>query len=55
MGDLNSRFGIYAREIPVRSGIPDTHKYEYPILHDNVNAPNGNAYVLSTLCIDNKM
>ena len=55
MGDLNSRFGASAREILFGSGIPDAHKYEYPTFPDNVNAPNGNAYVISTLCIDNKM
>lgn len=55
MGDLNSRFGVYAREISARSEIPNAHKYKYPIVPDHVSVPNGNAYVLSAICIDNKM
>lgn len=55
MGDLNCKFGKYVRELPALSDIPNAHSYEYPILPDCVNNPNDNAYVLSTICIDNKL
>ena len=55
MGDLNCKFGKYVRELPALSEIPNAHSYEYPVVSDCVNNPNDNAYVLSTICIDNKL
>lgn len=54
-GDMNARFGEYVRELPTLSDTPSAHLYEYPAIVDNILAPNNNAYVLSTMCVDNKL
>ena len=50
IGDLNARFGKYARELPRLIELPDSNLYSYPVLADDVQVPNDNAFILSTIC-----
>ena len=49
IGDLNTRFGRGVREIS------NSEEFSYPTIPDDVNTPNDNAYVLTTLCKDNDL
>ena len=55
IGDLNARFGASIRDIPLRSTLPDINNCTYPNIPDNVPSPNDNAYILSTICVDNDL
>lgn len=55
IGDLNSRFGLSVRNLTVKSEIPDSHLYAYPLLPDDVSVANDNAYILGTICSDNDL
>ena len=55
LGDLNARFGSSVRNIPLRSSTPDINKCTYPNIPDEVPSPNDNAYVLSSICVDNDL
>ena len=50
IGDINACFRSMVRELPVQAQVPDSEGYSYPIIPDDVRAPNDNAYVLSTIC-----
>lgn len=51
VGDLNARFGRFAREFPGLCGVPDSKLYSYPNIIDEVSVPNDNTYILSTICM----
>ena len=55
IGDLNARFGASVRNIPLRSRLPAINNCTYPNIPDDVPSPNDNAYVLSTICVDNDL
>ncbi len=55
LGDTNCRVGKYGRDLPALSKTANAQSSEYPILPDCVNTPNDNAYVLSTICMENKL
>lgn len=55
VGDMNARFGRYARELPELVEVPHNDLYSYPSLPDEVRLPNDNAYILSTICMDSKL
>ena len=55
IGDMNARFGTSVRSIPLRSSSPNMHVYTYPNIPDATASPNDNAYILSTLCVDNNL
>ena len=55
IGDLNTRFGKFARDIPILSQLPSAEVYSYPEIEDDIPFPNNNAEILSTICIDNKL
>ncbi len=55
MGNMNSRFGQYVSELPARIGVPNADMYTYVNITERIRHPNDNAYVLSTICIDNKI
>ena len=48
MGDLNARFGVSVRNLPVRAGIPDCDSYTYPVIPDSVERLSHNANSRST-------
>ncbi|XP_068228044.1 uncharacterized protein [Palaemon carinicauda] len=49
IGDLNTRFGKGVRKIS------NTEEFSYPVVADDVNVPNDNAYVLTTICKDHNL
>ena len=53
IGDLNARFGNSVRNISLQSSNSDIKECMYPHLPDDISTPNDNAYLLSTVCIDN--
>lgn len=55
IGDLNSRFGLSIRNLPVKSEIPESHLYTYPAIPDDVSVANDNAYILGKICSDNDL
>ena len=55
VGDLNTRFGVSLQELPSQSGIPRSHEYIYPIIHDRIDRPNENARLLSTTCREHQL
>ena len=55
LGDMNSRFGISVRNIPVRAGNPNCDLYNYPVIPDLVNRPSSNADILADICVDHKL
>ena len=55
ISDLNARFGTSVRNIPLRSKVPAINNCTYPRIPDDISSPNDNAYVLSTLCLDNDL
>ena len=52
IGDLNTRFGSYVRDLPDLTELPTTDSYSYPSIPDPVPRPNDNAYVLSSICTE---
>jgi len=55
LGDMNARFGSSVRNIPLRSTTPDISLCTYPSIPDDIQSPNNNSFLLSSLCVDNKM
>ena len=55
IGDLNARFGLRVRDIPLQSNNPLINQCTYPVIPDETSAPNDNAYLLSTVCIDHNL
>ena len=55
IGDMNARFGKSVRELLMLIELPNVDELSYPELHDNINTPNDNAELLSTICIDNSL
>lgn len=55
IGDLNARFGTCIRDLPRDIGIQNHENYTYPVLPDDVRAPNENASILSSICEEPKM
>ena len=49
LGDMNARFGQYVRSL-VQGELPDIDNYSYPVLPDDVQLPNENAFILSSVC-----
>ena len=45
MGDLNARFGLSVRNIPVRAGILNCDGYTYPVIPDSVERLSHNANI----------
>ena len=52
---MNARFGTSVRNIPLRSSTPEIQAFTYPDISDNITSPNDNAYILSTICVDNDL
>ena len=55
IGDLNARFGIMVRVLPVRAELPDYDNYSSPDIPDDTDNPNDTASVLASKCIDLKL
>ena len=55
IGDLNSRFGTYVRNLPRLSDLSNNEMYTYPTIPDPVERPNDNAYILSSFCVECKL
>ncbi len=55
LGDMNTRFGEYVRDLPRSADVQNVHFYTYPHIPDAVHNPNDNARTLATLCIDAKL
>ena len=55
LGDLNARFGIFARELPSLVELPGSDNYTYPDVPDDVRLPNENAFILSGVCQASKL
>lgn len=55
IGDVNSKFGLSIRNLPIKSELPDSHFYTYPYLPDDVSVENDSAYVLGRMCSDNDL
>ena len=55
IGDMNTRFGRLARELPSLSEVPNHDQYSYPVLPDEINVPNDNAFILSSMCKESKL
>ena len=55
LGDMNARFGSSVRNIPLRSTTPEISLCTYPSIPDDIQSPNDNSVLLSSLCVDNKM
>ena len=52
---MNARFGTSVRNISLSSSIPEIQACTYPDIPDNLTSPNDNAYLLSTICVDNDL
>ena len=55
IGDLNARFGSSIQNMPSRSNNPVIQSFSYPVIPDNITSPNDNAFILSSICIDNDL
>ena len=55
LGDMNARFGSSVRNIPLRSTTPEISLCTYPSIPDDIQSPNDNSVLLSSLCVDNNM
>lgn len=49
--DMNRRFGSSVRDIYPSLVAPLSTEISYPVIPDQVNMPNENARIMSTLCI----
>lgn len=49
LGDVNARLGKAVRDIA------NNTEYAYPLIPDDVNTPNDNAYALASVCKDNNL
>ena len=55
IGDMNTRFGTLAKELPNMVGLPMCDNFSYPVIPDDVNVPNDNAFILSSICRESKL
>lgn len=55
IGDVNARFGMFARELPSQVEVPNHDIYSYPVIADDVRLPNDNAFILSSICKESKL
>ena len=55
IGDMNARFGGDVRHLLPLVNLPNVEEFSYPSIPDNINVPNSNAELLTTICIDNSL
>ncbi len=55
VGDMNARFGKNVKELVVPLNALDRGNLSYPVIDDDINVPNDNAILLSSVCTENSM
>ena len=52
---MNSRFGASVWIVPVRTGIPVSDIYSYPVITDSMDRPSRNLGILTDICVDYRL
>ncbi len=55
LSDMNARFGKNVMDLVVPLSVSDKDHVSYPVIADDINAPNDNAIIISAVCTENSM